>query len=593
MAKKPKVKRTRKAEASRNKMGKPVKSKKVASPKIAIVNKVTSKSLRARDYVPAKWESVIDPLVELDPLVALSPFSRPVKPFVASTQQSALFDWVKERWGGNVFVEAVAGSGKSTSLREGCKFMTSYNDSQWHTVQIVAFNTKIVREFQAKLDEAKRRGEVFPQVRINTFHSIGWGAWRRANPDCKIDDENKNKSMLDALNAPQHLRGIICKLVALAKNDAVYLDWQPHERSRWKEIIDHHDLEHDIAKPEDMDLAIDSAIEGLDWSRRVGNRLINFDDQIWLPVITPGITWWRNNWVLVDEAQDTNPIRRHLARKICDERYGRLVFVGDRHQAIYGFTGADADAVDLLKQEFKCKSMPLSVTYRCPKAVVREAQKYVRHITAHESAPEGIVRHVDKKELLAELPQLRPKIDAILCRNTRPLVSMAFRLIRLGIAAHVEGRSIGQGLIVLLERWRVKTTVQLRDRLDAYLERETIKLTEAKKEAQLASLTDKVETLHVLMEGCKEVTQVIDKIERLFADDEDGTSNTVTLSTIHKAKGREWDRVYILGFDRYMPSAWARQPWQMVQENNLIYVAITRAQRELVYTEALEDKKTK
>jgi DNA helicase-2/ATP-dependent DNA helicase PcrA len=44
----------------------------------------------------------------------------------------------------------------------------------------------------------------------------------------------------------------------------------------------------------------------------------------------------------------------------------------------------------------------------------------------------------------------------------------------------------------------------------------------------------------------------------------------------------EWNRVFIL--DRWrMPSKYATQPWQQEQEQNLIYVAITRAKRELTY----------
>ena len=55
---------------------------------------------------------------------------------------------------------------------------------------------------------------------------------------------------------------------------------------------------------------------------------------------------------------------------------------------------------------------------------------------------------------------------------------------------------------------------------------------------------------------------------------------TLTLSTCHKAKGREWQRVAILE-PELMPSKWARQDWQYQQEQNLIYVAYTRTQSEL------------
>ena len=69
----------------------------------------------------------------------------------------------------------------------------------------------------------------------------------------------------------------------------------------------------------------------------------------------------------------------------------------------------------------------------------------------------------------------------------------------------------------------------------------------------------------------------------MFGDTKDGEkARVLTLSTIHKSKGREWDRVFILGRTRYLPSPWARKEWQQLQEKNLEYVALTRAKDTLV-----------
>jgi superfamily I DNA/RNA helicase len=62
------------------------------------------------------------------------------------------------------------------------------------------------------------------------------------------------------------------------------------------------------------------------------------------------------------------------------------------------------------------------------------------------------------------------------------------------------------------------------------------------------------------------------------------SGGVVTLSTIHKAKGLEAERVFILDAWR-LPSFYAKLPHQLEQEYNLLYVAITRAQRELYYVE--------
>ena len=80
------------------------------------------------------------------------------------------------------------------------------------------------------------------------------------------------------------------------------------------------------------------------------------------------------------------------------------------------------------------------------------------------------------------------------------------------------------------------------------------------------------------VEGKVIVVLLTDAIEAIFSNNASGT----TLATVHKAKGLEAPRVFILNPDG-MPSKWARQEWQMQQERNLQYVAVTRALETLVY----------
>ena len=76
------------------------------------------------------------------------------------------------------------------------------------------------------------------------------------------------------------------------------------------------------------------------------------------------------------------------------------------------------------------------------------------------------------------------------------------------------------------------------------------------------------------------MTDVVSAIAALFGDDVKGA---VVLATYHKSKGREWRRVFLFEHFTRCPSKAARQPWQLEQEANLAYVAITRAQEDLVY----------
>ncbi len=81
------------------------------------------------------------------------------------------------------------------------------------------------------------------------------------------------------------------------------------------------------------------------------------------------------------------------------------------------------------------------------------------------------------------------------------------------------------------------------------------------------------------------VTQVRGRIKAMFGKVEDGVER-IRLSTVHRAKGLEAQRVWVLRPD-LMPHPMARQDWAVEQERNLIYVAVTRAIGELYWVGGL------
>ena len=85
---------------------------------------------------------------------------------------------------------------------------------------------------------------------------------------------------------------------------------------------------------------------------------------------------------------------------------------------------------------------------------------------------------------------------------------------------------------------------------------------------------DKRDCIFALAEGVFSVRELVARIDRLFTDAIEG--RVVLLTSTHKAKGLEWDRVFLLS-DTYRADKSADP-----QEANLLYVAITRSKRELV-----------
>lgn len=508
-------------------------------------------------------------------------------------QRQAVIDWAVNGTG-SLNIDAKAGTGKTTTLLELCRHIQGY-------VAILAYNKAIAMEIQGKLD---KQGLKFPRYQASTVHGMGYSLCRQVWPKVKID-EFKVKGIVETVIPFEADRTIYAtfveKAVGFAKQRAFGFLESVTNRAAWYDIIDHFGVDELLPETVEQDVADRYIEHGIELSIQVYQRsmamdpeVLDYDDMILAPLTHNIRVRYPKDWVMVDEAQDTNPARRALAIKLMRKGTGRLIAVGDPNQAIYGFTGADSDAMDLIKAELGSKELPLNKTYRCPKAIVRAAQQYVPTIEAHDTNEEGIVRSINYRGQNGEpdfwnkeAQGLTPN-DALLCRNTAPLIDTAYALIREGIACRVEGRDIGLGLIKLARRWKLKTVNALEGRLTTYLEREVQKWQAKGKEERAAQVEDQVATLRVMIDrtrqiGGSTIDDLAKEIGRLFGDTKPGEKpNVVTLSTVHKSKGREWDRVYILGPNLYMPNRWARKEWQLRQENNLIYVAITRAKHELI-----------
>lgn len=497
------------------------------------------------------------------------------KVFSPSKQQSDFFSWITEG-SGSCVLEAVAGSGKTTTLIEALKLMKG-------TIFFGAYNKKIAEEIKARAPD-------MAGLTVSTMHAAGFKAWRRVAPKVTVDNNKCRSIFRDACTRnPSYVpfEGAVLSLVSYAKQAAVGVTCSVSDNAVWLDLIDHFDVE-----TIDSDrLVIALAKKTLAKSIEADTKVIDFDDMIYAPLVHK-VRPFEHDWVLIDEAQDTNAARRALALLML-KRGGRLVAVGDRHQAIYGFTGADADALDLIGNAVSAKQLPLTVTYRCPKNVVKYAQQFVNHIQAHESAADGVVRNLPETETL--VGNAKPG-DAILCRFNAPVIQAAYAFIAAGIPAKVEGREIGSGLKALARRWKVTSYHALSDKLDAYRERETSKFRAKEQESRAAAIEDKVECLKVLItrvqaidpKPANAIDRLCTEIDTIFGDNVG--VECVLLSTIHKSKGREWKRVFWM---QTGASKWARKDWEMEQENNLCYVATTRAIEELVLTQVAEKSKAK
>jgi superfamily I DNA/RNA helicase len=517
-----------------------------------------------------------------------APQAAPAAKHQPSPQQAAVYDWTSNG-AGSAVIEAVAGAGKTTTL-------INLLDRTTGTVAFMAYNKKIAEEIEAKAAPLNLGN----RVRIGTVHSFGFAALRTSCPRTKVDGKKLitiAKRLIENKRIPEEMHQFVIKAASMAKQSGIGAITKIDDAKAWAEMIAHHGIEELLIEDFDLAHGISAAIILLTASNAMADQVIDFDDMVYLP-LQRRLNLQTYTWVLLDEAQDTNATRRALARKMLAPG-GRMVAVGDPAQAIYGFTGADSDSLDLIRADFNAITLPLTVSYRCPKAVVAEARNWVRHIQPADNAIEGSVECIDEdtfwnnnryRELNGEdaVYTTLTVDDAILCRNTAPLVAAAYRLIRNGMGCYIEGRDIGTGLIKLATKWKTARTVaDLRDRLSKWSKAEIKRALDKSQDAQAARVDDQTSTLFEIMSALPDdapIASIQTAINTLFGDTPAGQRpRVVTLSTIHKSKGREWKRVLWWGANAYQPSPFARQAWQQGQECNLMYVAATRAQETLVH----------
>lgn len=463
-----------------------------------------------------------------------------------SPQQQTFYDWVRDG-SGSAVLKAAAGAGKTTTIVNGIRQMP-----QGVLANFLAFNKDIADSLKAKLPY---------YCPASTFHSCCLAALRKTRPKTRVF-VGKTRDILKELvpdwNRRRRIDDAVIRLVSICKSNP---------GATLRVLFDYFGMTHEMEST-----VIETTAYVLEKSRQ-NLEVVDFDDML-LFALLPDVNFQRFDFVFIDEAQDTNGVQRELLAKMLKPT-GRLIAVGDENQAIYGFRGAGTDSLDRIIEDFKCEVFPLSVSYRCSRKVIQAAQKIVPTIQHREDAPEGAVGNLSDYTTTDFLPT-----DAILCRNNAPLIRFAFQLIRRQIGVRILGRDIKENLIKLVNEQKALDCNDLIAKINAHESKEVHRLQQRNKLAQAEAVHDKCESIRLFAANANDVVDVLMTIESLFDETRTGV---IQLATIHKSKGLEWERVFILDRFTLMPSKYAKEPWEVQQEQNLIYVATTRAKLELVY----------
>lgn len=499
-----------------------------------------------------------------------------------TAQQEAIFGWFATGTG-HLVVRARAGTGKTSTILEAIRHAPE------HDVLLAAFNKRIAQELQGRL--AGRAGAC-----AKTLHALGYQALRKARPEVTVDGK-RGKRIVDGLRANRWTMpggALLClpssdpapEGAAPGEQDMQLPENVAREVARWASVaknvcplaLNAGDVVDGLCDSPAIEFP-DEETELRGWTAyahaalafaamqaaQADDGTCDYDDMLYLPLAL-GMPCERYSLVVVDEAQDMCPAQLLLARKALREG-GRMVLVGDDRQAIYGFRGADSNALDRMRRELQAAELGLTVTWRCPRLVVERAARLVPDYSAAPEAPEGELA----EGMLPDLIAGATPGDFVLSRTNAPLGAVALALLRAGKRAGIAGRDLGAGLLELVRRWKVSSVPAWLARLRTWEDREVKRARASRSESRAEEVMDRAALLRELAQDVAGLRELETRIETLFA--EDGRPRIVC-SSVHRAKGLEADRVWLL-------EETLHRGRDAQEESNIEYVAVTRAKRVL------------
>lgn len=508
-----------------------------------------------------------------------------IKEYKPSKYQLAIYDFV-EHGLGNAVISASAGSGKTYTIIKLLDYIPK--DKK---VLIVAFNRDIRQEIKAKVTNAGHKN-----VQVDTFHSLGYKILnanfnrRFVNTDPNeykysnyISNNISQLSTINTFRLGKQFSQYLSNIQNLVNFGRCYLSETVEDLDK---VCERYGI---ICIADEKEVAV----KVLEWGEKCLDE-IDYTDMVWLPnTLHLDSKFYKYDWIIVDECQDLNMVEKDMLFT-CRRMGTRMLFFGDKAQAIYSFSGADSEAFDKLRELEGTIQLPLSISYRCPKNIV----EYVHYLVP---TIEYDKKNKIKGEIIenANLSDVKDG-DMILCRNNAPLAKIYIELLRNGVKTKILGKDYSANLSKTIKNTKeellnVDLSMQgvfsklydiFYDLVETTMHKQNITKEEALTSSSIIAKLDEIKVLEILSEGLTTSKELQERIKDIFTDNKE---SGIILSTIHKSKGLESPNVYI-ACKSLMPSKTAKQPWEIEQENNLIYVAYTRAKNKLGFLDETEFK---
>ena len=540
--------------------------------------------------------------------------------FKPSTYQQDILDFFLNNPQSNMLVNALAGSGKSTTA---CMLSEHSKTSDLY----IAFNASVVEEFKKKIKN--------PKTKVMTMHSLaysimlynveqeskdsgekpkGFGS-QRSKRTVSLDNFKPHK-ILDEEITKRYGRYIEFAKRVFLKDNYVNLynlcRLTLTDMSSNKDVsrlIDDHVLflyygDEGYSAPDISEIT--STLKILDTKSRQQfetQGVIDFTDMLWITFNKLKYDNWEvPYWALYtniycDEVQDFSNIQLNFL-KFIKRTKGRYVFIGDFHQAIYNFAGANAQAFNQIPKMFApVETFDLPICYRCAKShLSRVNREYGIPILPCDDAPLGFVKTIDKNKI----SEYAKAGDMVISRKNKWIAEVVLDLARNGTPIFIEDKEMVVAIKRQILSSKCTSVGALKKFLQKVISNYNKKLFEivsknvregGHEEEHLEAVTetnskiDNTSFLLEILEGYLEHHASSDSVSKFsnFIDKLLNTTpspNCVRLCSIHKAKGLEATNVFVLN-EAKINYDFRNSKEQNIQEKNLSYIATTRAKEGL------------
>ncbi len=505
-------------------------------------------------------------------------------------------------------IVAGAGSGKTRVLTRRIAHRCLHGTADPRHVLALTFTRKAAGELGTRLERLGLRDH----ITAGTFHAVayqqlrGWWADKGKQPPTLLD--RKVRMLVRLLGRSTRVQAVdVAGEIEWAKARMIAPEDYPAAARRADR--------RPSVEPEQM-----AALYRRYEDEKKQQRQVDFDDLLSLcaSVIERDLEFaraqrWRFRHLFVDEFQDVNPLQFRLLtawRGTSND----LCVVGDPHQAIYAWNGADPTLLrDVTTHLPGATVVELPRNYRSSPQIIATANRVldmgaVRGLRLHATRADGPVPAIhsfvdDRREARAIARALLDRHgpgtawshQAVLTRTNAQTVLIAESCRAIGVPVRVRGQLPFLELPEVREALRViqRSRAPLAEELGALETRVAASEEEGdeRSDAELARVRNLEELLRLAGEYTRSDPQPTHAgfmawlAATIGNDDMTATTDAVDLATFHAAKGLEWPIVHLAGLeDGFVPIGHARTDEAVAEERRLFYVAVTRAERELWLT---------